>query len=232
MQKRIDILSTRPLPEALIEEAKQKDIWVDEISFIETEPLRSVEVQQEIEQALIKITTVVFTSMNAVEAVAAEIDGIIPQWKIYCIGQTTQQLVKKYFNENAIAATADSALELAEKIVEDAQTDEVTFFCGDQRRDELPDYLVENDIDVNEIVVYRTMAVQQKIEKDYYGILFFSPSAVYSFFKKNKPDDQTLYFAIGNTTATAIKKYTKNKIIIATEPGKENLVRLAIEYFS
>jgi uroporphyrinogen-III synthase len=231
-EKIIDILSTRPLPPALTEEARQLGIWIDEISFIETEPIRSVEVQQEIEQALIKFTAVVFTSMNAVEAVTEELDGALPEWKIFCIGNTTRQAIKKYFGENTIAGTADNASALAEEILQDEEIDEVTFFCGDQRRNELPDALRQNDIEVIEIVVYYTIPVQQKIEKNYHGILFFSPSAVDSFFKKNKITDQTLFFAIGNTTAATIKKYTPNKIIIANEPGKENLVRQMMEYYS
>ena len=67
---------------------------------------------------------------------------------------------------------------------------------------------------------------------EYFGILFFSPSAVQSFFSKNKVADKTILFAIGNTTANEIKKYSTNKIIISDEPGKENLVTKMIEYFN
>ena len=48
----INILSTRPLPAEIKEDALQKGIRIDEISFIETSPLLSIEIQQEIEQAL------------------------------------------------------------------------------------------------------------------------------------------------------------------------------------
>jgi len=48
----------------------------------------------------------------------------------------------------------------------------------------------------------------------------------------NKVPGKTILFAIGNTTATAIEKYTTNKIIISDEPGKENLVAKMLEYFS
>ena len=231
-QNKISILSTRPIDESLIEEAKQLNIDIDVLSFIETEPIRSIETQQEIENALLKSSAVVFTSMNAVKAVANELLDQQPDWRIYSIGNTTKQLVKKYFGEEAIAGTADSATELAELIVEKDNSDEVFFFCGDQRRNELPEILRSNDIEVNEIVVYQTIAVPLKVEKKYHGILFFSPSAVESFFSNNKMAEQTILFAIGNTTALALKKYSKNKIIISDEPGKENLVRKMMEYFS
>ena len=231
-QNKIFILSTRPIDAPLINEARHQNIEIDILSFIETVPIRSIEVQQEIENALLKSSAVVFTSMNAVEAVANELDGHQPDWRIYSIGNTTRQLVKKYFGEKAIAGTAESAAELAELIVEEDNSDDIFFFCGEQRRDELPDILRSNDIDVNEIVVYQTIQVKHKIEKTYRGILFFSPSAVQSFFSNNKISDQTILFAIGNTTATEIKKYTNNKIITGDEPGKENLVTEMIRYYT
>jgi uroporphyrinogen-III synthase len=231
-QNKILILSTRPIDAPLINEAKHQNVEIDILSFIETIPIRSIEVQQEIENALLKSSAVVFTSMNAVEAVANELDGHQPDWKIYSIGYTTRQLVKKYFGEEAIAGSADSAAELAELIVEEDNSDDIFFFCGEQRRDELPDILRSNDIDVNEIVVYQTIQVKHKIEKTYHGILFFSPSAVQSFFSNNKISDKTILFAIGNTTATEIKKYTNNKIITGDEPSKENLVMEMIRYYT
>jgi uroporphyrinogen-III synthase len=230
-QNKITILSTRPLNESLINEAKEEGIYIDVIPFIETEAIQSVEVQQEIDLALLESATIVFTSMNAVEAVADYMIDEQPDWAVYCMGNTTQELVKKYFGANSIAGTAANAAELADLIVGEADTDEVIFFCGDQRRDELPDILQANNIEVNEIQVYHTIPVLHKIESVYNGILFFSPSAVESFFSKNKTDPQTIIFAIGNTTAAAIKKHTANPVIISNEPGKENLVGKAINYF-
>lgn len=231
-QTSISILCTRPLKKSLVTEAKTKGIDIDEISFIETEPIQSIEVQQEIEQTFQQAVTVVFTSMNAVEAVAYYQDENRPDWEIYCIGNTTAELVKKYFGEESIGGTAKDAEALAELIAEDRFTDEVVFFCGDQRRDELPAILRTHDIDVNEITVYQTIAIPHKIDKPYHGILFFSPSAVESFFQNNKLPVTTILFAIGNTTANTIKQYTTNKIIISDEPGKENLVKRMVAYFS
>ncbi len=232
MQSKIPILCTRPLPALLLEEAADAGIAIDEISFIETESILSVEVQQEIELVSTEIATVVFTSMNAVDAVTIFLDGHQPEWMIYSIGTATGRLVKEYFGEERIAGTANDASALAELIAEDRFTDEVVFFCGDQRRDELPDILKQHDIDVNEIVVYQTIEVPRKIDKFYHGILFFSPSAVRSFFRLNKLQDKTIAFAIGNTTAIEIKKFSNNKIIISDEPGKENLVQKMMDYFN
>lgn len=231
-ENKISILSTRPLSDSLVKEAVNAGISIDVLSFIETEPVQSIAVQQVIEHSLLLSATVVFTSMNAVEAVAAEKYDHQPHWTIYCIGNTTKRLVKKYFGEESIAGTAGSAAELAELIAEENSTDEVIFFCGDQRREELPAILRKNEIKVTEVVVYQTIAVPHNVEKPYNGILFFSPSAVESFFNKNQVRDQTILFAIGNTTANEIKKYSGNRIIIGNNPGKENLIKQMTEYFS
>jgi uroporphyrinogen-III synthase len=216
----------------LLQEAASAGIGIDELSFIETESILSVEVQQEIELAATEIAVAVFTSMNAVEAVTTFLDGHQPEWSIYSIGTATGRLVKAYFGEERMAGTASDAASLAALIAEDRFTDDVIFFCGDQRRDELPAILRSNDIDVQEIIVYQTIETTHKIDKEYFGILFFSPSAVRSFFSKNKVADKTILFAIGNTTAAELRKYSTNKIIISDEPGKENLVAKMMEYFS
>ena len=45
MQNRTQILSTRPLLETLLQEAKQAGIDIDELSFIETSPIQSPSLQ-------------------------------------------------------------------------------------------------------------------------------------------------------------------------------------------
>ena len=224
------ILSTRPVSESLLAEALSKNIEIDTLSFIETTPIETIEVQQEIELAANQMATVVFTSMNAVDAVTAMLDGFVPEWTIYCMGYATKELVKNYFGENAIAGTGDNAAELADEIIENEEPEEVIFFCGNRRRDELPGKLKKQQIEVNEIVVYQTENTQHKITKAYDGILFFSPSAVESFFTINKLPEHTIVFAIGQTTKETVGKFCKNKIVVSKLPGKDQLVEQAIGY--
>jgi uroporphyrinogen-III synthase len=132
---------------------------------------------------------------------------------------------------NSMAGTADNAKDLADAVIKRGNIDEVIFFCGDQRRHELRQALRQNNIEINEIIVYRTVAVPRKAEKKYHGILFFSPTAVQSFFQSNELSHQTILFAIGNTTAAEIKKHSKNKLVVAEEPQKELLLEKAIDYF-
>ncbi len=226
----IQILCTRPLDESLLEDVRQQGIKIDILPFIDTEPIQTIEVQQEVEQALVKNATVIFTSMNAVEAVVNYVYDP-PDWRIYCIGHATRQLVTEHFGEEAIAGTAASAAELAELVAEDEPDNEIIFFCGNQRREELPSILESNGLELTEIMVYHTIAVPRKINRSYNGILFFSPSAADSFFSVNKVNGPTILFAIGATTAQTIKKYTSNKIIVSDEPAKEQLVEMMVDFF-
>ena len=229
-QNNISILSTRPIDEAWIKNALSKNISIDVIPFIKTNPALASETLKQIEESLKITASVVFTSVNALEAVVSKIKDQNPSWKIFCIGHATKQSVEKYFGENSIEGIADNAKELAEEVIR-AKVKEVIFFCGDQRRNELPDLLKKNNIEVKEIVVYQTVALPQKIEKNYDGILFFSPSAVKSFFQSNQLNDTTILFAIGNTTADEINKLTTNKIVVSDEPGQKAVLEKVTAYF-
>ena len=230
-QNKVHILSTRTLDEPWIREAALKNITVDTISFIKTEPISSIEMQQEVEHLATMQVTVVFTSANAVQAVAAELDGYRPDWKIFCIGYATRDAVEKFFEKKSIAETASNAEDLAKAIIKKAHADDVVFFCGDQRRNELIDNLKAADIEVNEVIVYQTTLIPQKVDKKYDGILFFSPSAVKSFLQKNQPDAQTVLFAIGDTTANELRQISTNKIVVSSKPDKENLLKEMVAYF-
>lgn len=230
-ENRIKILSTRPIDPSQIQNAKDLGIDIDCTSFIETSPILDKDLTKKIKELLLSEATVVFTSMNAVDAVASHITKLKPDWKVYCIGITTNKLVKHYFGEHTIIGTATNASELAGLIVEERKTNKLSFFCGDQRREELPSILRNNGIRVNEIEVYHTKEVHHKIEKTYHGILFFSPSAVTSFFHSNTLPAATVIFAIGTTTANELAATTNNKIVISGLPGKDKLVKKMIDYF-
>jgi uroporphyrinogen-III synthase len=230
-KNKIHILCTRPVGEALLKEATQNDIFIDEISFINTKEIVNAENEKKIREFSHQSINVVFTSMNAVEAVSKFISAKT-SWNIFCIGNTTKKLVKKIFGEENISGTAASADQLAETILEKATDKNIIFFCGDHRRNELPAKLKKNGFDVEEIIVYKTIQTPEILTKKYDGILFFSPSAVQSFFSKNSLTHNTQVFAIGATTANAIKLFTQQPVIIAENPGKENLLTLVIKHFS
>ncbi|TEB40719.1 uroporphyrinogen-III synthase, partial [Flavobacterium circumlabens] len=104
-----------------------------------------------------------------------------------------------------------------------------TFFSGNLRRETLPQALKEADVKFNEIQVYDTSLTPQKIKTAPDAILFFSPSGVESYLKENIIKKEKC-FCIGETTADALEKITKN-IIIADQPTVEDVIEDVIEEY-
>jgi uroporphyrinogen-III synthase len=231
MQNEIQILSTKKISDSFIRLADENNICIDQLSFIETEESVSEEIKNRISELSKQHITAVFTSSNAASAlgklVAAETN-----WKIFCIEPATKKTVEHIFKNSSIAGTGKDAQELSEKIINDKSVKEVIFFCGNQRRHLLPEQLKNNGINVKELVVYRTVEKPQIVSKKYDGILFFSPSAVRSFFAKNKPDTTSQIFATGKTTNEEVKRFLHNKTVISEIPGTEKLIDEVIKYFS
>jgi len=228
---KIPILCTRPLSPQLIALAEENGLQIDIVPFIRTESLESKELSSRIQYFSSRSITAVFTSMNAAESVTSQLNGVRPVWRIFCLGNTTLKTLVKYFGENSIAGFAENASALANIIIETGVVREAVFFCGDHRRDELPKILVEHRVTVDEVIVYRTIVLMNKINQHFQGILFFSPSAVSAFFSSNQISAQTDLFAIGQTTAEEIKKFTNNTIVVGDKAGKEDLINKMIRYY-
>lgn len=227
----IRILCTRPLSQELIRLVEGKGFTIDVVPFIRTEMIISDEVANRMVTLSALPAAVIFTSMNAADAVISQLNGIKPLWRIFCLGNSTRKILTRYFGEALIAGIAHNAASLAETIIATGNTEKVAFFCGDQRRDELPLKLDSVEIEVEELVVYRTINLENLINQHYQAILFFSPSAVSSFFSRNMVGADTIFFAIGETTADEIKRYCENKIVIASDADKDVMVDTMLNYF-
>ncbi|HKO79757.1 MAG TPA: uroporphyrinogen-III synthase [Chitinophagaceae bacterium] len=224
------ILCTGPVEESLLLSQEYKDADIDVIPFTTISTELPDATQRQIKDILSKKMVVIFTSGNAVKSVGDYMKTPPKEWTIFCIGNTTYSLAKKYFGEENIKETASTASKLAEKIIPVIKEKEVIFFCGNLRRTELPDALRKKGIEVKEIIVYKTSLVPVSINKRYDAVLFFSPSAAESFFSKNSVPRNTALFVMGETTAVSIKKYSTNQIITGDEPDKNKLISQAIKF--
>jgi uroporphyrinogen-III synthase len=168
----------------------------------------------------------IFTSVNAVTAIEGEER---PHWKIFSIGEATRRAVSERFGEHTIAGMANSAKELAETIIRSQPgleaPMELWFFCGDRRREELPDRLKAAGWQVHEVIVYQTILTPHRIDKTYDAIVFFSPSAVESFFSMNTIQPHIPLFAIGRTTAAALQQRCSNPVTVSEHPDEKILIR-------
>lgn len=230
VKNRIDILSTGSLDERIADLAATHAIHLDIIPFIKTEAITYLD-QQIIKELSLQPLIIVFTSSNAVNIVAPYYQ-VTSKWSFYCIGKTTCDLVKEKFGEAKILGSASNATRLAAKIIQDQPSQKIVFFCGDQRRDELPDLLRESGKSVQEITVYNTVPTPVLLSKHYDGIIFYSPSGVHSFFSLNTIHTGCRIFAIGETTAAAIRNYVASEIIFPAATGKKELIEAVIEYFN
>ena len=224
------ILSTAELEQSLVNKALAHGVELDAVSFIQVDPIRDSNLADELIDISKLSLTAVFTSVNGVNAISGMLKNNKPKWNVYCIGNATKKAVLQYFNEAQVKGTANDGAGLAE-VIKAHGIKEVVFFCGDKRLDALPDFLYKHDIMVHEIVVYKTRETPEMIRKHYQGIMFFSPNGVNSFFRVNDISPNLVLFAIGNTTAGALKAKTTNKIVVSETPSKEFMIDKVIEYF-
>jgi len=229
------VLSTKKLNPSLIEEAKKDDIEIVEQEAIKVTPILSKEKWEEIFLVIeSKKEFVVFTSSNAVFALQKYLNDYTNahpiDLKIFSLSGKTKQSLENCKEFGTVVETADNSKELAEKIV-NSRPNEVVFFCGNKRRNELPAILKAAGINVQEIEVYNTIETPVHAHTDIDALLFFSPSAVRSFFSINQLKATVVCFAIGQTTANSIADHTNNKIFISKKSSQEALLQKVITYF-
>lgn len=157
--------------------------------------------------------------------------GCPARWQIACLSGKTLESVVSRFGADQVVYTAKNARELASAIITDGRFKEAIFFCALEHRPELPAALRQAGIRLAEIPVYKTVARPKAIDTIYDGVLFFSPSGVGSFFQLNRLPKGAVCFAIGETTAEAIKEYTGERIIISNTPSQEDLLRCVQFYY-
>lgn len=215
---KIKILSTKKL--TVFESSFLSDLdWIDE-DFIQIELLKF--------DTDIAIDLLLFTSKNAVLSVLQnEKSDFLRQFPCVCVGEKTKDLLEE--NGFEVFDFAHYAEDLTKIISEKYFNKSFLFFCGNFRRDVLPDFFNENKIEFHEIQVYKNVFSSQKINKKFDAILFFSPSGVHSFLEQNKISDE-ICFCIGTTTQEELKPYTKN-IILSEKPTITSVLEAVKGYF-
>jgi Uroporphyrinogen-III synthase len=121
---------------------------------------------------------------------------------------------------------------LAKAVVSLHPKDGAVFFCGNIRRPELPDYLQVHEVPLQELVVYHTHEIPVAVNQPYDAVLFFSPSAVRSFFSVNSVPHTTALFAIGSTTANALQDAGYSNIVVANVAGKEAMIETFLNWYA
>lgn len=222
VQKDINIFSTKHLSIGQTSKLDQK-IGTDMSDFI---TIRFNRLKPSVVKEPVK--HVIFTSQNAVDALSENFMASELQFSnIYCVGRRTKRLIEKKIGK--VNRVENSAKKLADQLKEELKGEEVTFFCGDKRRDELPNILEQNGIKVHEVIAYQTLLTPNSLAKNYDGLLFYSPSGIESFLQKNKVKSEVA-FCIGSTTSNEAKKHF-DKVVEAKLPSVESVLESVNSHF-
>jgi uroporphyrinogen-III synthase len=228
MSRSISILSTKHLDTSARDWAMAEGWEMKEMEFIQTDAIPLNHAQLKSLDSIGPGDVVVFTSENAVNYLPAVQNTAT--WHFGCIGHKTLQKVQERFPQNQIRYTANNSRDLADKIADGKCYGDVFFICAEEHRTELAIRLKMQRIRVETIPVYKTEKHPQSIDQGFSGILFFSPSGVESFFQLNRTKEGTIYAAIGDTTAGALRNYTE-RVIVSQTPTQEALLQCVKTYY-
>ena len=216
------LLSTKIVSSHFKDELIKIDISVVEYPIIKIDPLH------------IKINhvrpTLIFTSQNAVNIIFESSDIVkkIKNKNCFCVGQKTKVLL----NEKGLNVIKmfENAKDLARFLVKNHKKESFSFFCGKQRRKEIETSLNQCKmvLDIHEI--YETTYTSKHFETYFDGILFFSPSAVSSYFTKNTWPENAHGFCIGSSTSKTLSQFTSN-FSKAKNPTENQLLHTIHKYY-
>ena len=213
------VLSTKKL------KPNQRELLLNAgLQFVEYDAIRTQDVAFTLSR---KLKNVIITSQNGAKAII-KAGALKSVENCFVVGEKTTALL----TENGIKTIkkAQNGEELAHFIVENYKNESFTYFCGRQRRDELPTLLEENNVACNEVVVYETYQIAQSFDRAFEGILFFSPSGVNAFAKANKHTHTTnsIAFCIGETTATTARLHFE-KVVVSNATSIESTIAKAVK---
>lgn len=168
----------------------------------------------------------IFTSQNAVKAFLQQTQGRNRlHYYAFCVGEKTKALLQK--NGVKVLRMAENAAALARFIVKHRKKESFLFVCGNPKREELPRILAKHKVSFTAVEVYQTQQVSKKFDRQFEGILFFSPGGIQSYTAENAIGNSWV-FCIGATTAREAKKHT-SQIVTSPKPTVENVLARAIQ---
>ncbi|WP_258103080.1 uroporphyrinogen-III synthase [Marinoscillum sp. MHG1-6] len=193
--------------------ASKYNVKIDFRQFIAIDPVGIKEFRKQ-KIDILDHSAVIFTSRNAVDhffRLAQESKVEIPaDMKYFCISEQTANYLQKYIviRKRKIFTGLRTAQDLLE-VMKKHKGEKYLFPCSNIRKDDIPNFLEENNYQYTEAIIYKTVAADLSDLSDitYDIIAFFSPSGISSLFD-NFPDfkqNKTRIAAFGPTTAKAVK---------------------------
>ena len=160
----------------------------------------------------------IFTSKNAIYSV----DSFNSSWKnipSYAIATKTAKIIKEYGGNLIFTGLSSHGNEFAKELIPLLENKKVLYIKALKTVSSITDILKENNINVNELITYKTSCKKSYVELEKGSAFIFSaPSSVECFFRNYKWHDSYIAIVIGNTTAkylpANIKYYLSEKTSI------------------
>lgn len=216
------LLATKFISLAFKERLLQQGFSVVEAPFISINPL-PFHWQDQSEN-------LIFTSQNAVRFFLKKHKNnpLIISKKYFCVGEKTKTLLVE--NGQKVIKMTQESVELAHFLVKNHKNEPFTFFCGRRRMPHLERQCHQHKIPLHIVELYETLESPKKIKTTVDGILFYSPSAVTSFFLENEWPQHAYGFCLGASTAAQLKEYT-NQYYVAQQPNETALLLTLKKHF-
>ncbi|RXJ82715.1 uroporphyrinogen-III synthase [Arcobacter sp. F2176] len=160
-----------------------------------------------------KYDSLIFTSKNAIYALDK---NSLPWTNLdsYAIAKKTSDILKKYNSNVVYSGISSHGDAFAYELIPYLKNKKVLYVKGEKSVSKLFDILKENKIDINELIVYKTICNKNKLKVPSLNstIIFTSPSCIKCFFDKIAWDESYKAIVIGNTTAKYMPKNVKYKV--------------------
>lgn len=173
-----------------------------------------------------KYDALIFTSKNAIYS----LDKSKLNWKkipSYAIAPKTAEILKKYNSNLVFTGGHSHGNEFANELIPLLKNKRILYVRGEKVVSNLCSILKENQIDLYEQIVYKTICSNKKTEtiNENSIIIFTSPSSVNCFFKNYSWQSTYKAIAIGNTTAKFLPQNVE--VYISDVQSIESCISLA-----
>lgn len=172
-----------------------------------------------------KYDALIFTSKNAIYS----IDSFNSKWKnieSYAIAPKTAQIIKNLKGNLVFTGESSHGNEFAEELISLLKNKKVLYIKALKTVSNLVKILRENEIDVDELITYKTTCKKSSISLENDSVFIFtSPSSVKCFFENYIWHDSYKAVVIGRTTANYLPQEVNYKI--SSKTSIEECIKLA-----
>lgn len=171
----------------------------------------------------------VFTSKNAIYS----LNSFNSSWKnipSYAIAPKTAKIIKECGGNLVFTGVSSHGNEFANELILLLKNKKVLYIRALKTVSKITDILKNNDVNIDELITYKTSCKKSDIELEDGSVFIFSaPSSVECFFKNYSWHDSYTAIAIGNTTAKYLPPNIK--YFVSKKTSIDECLKLAKQHF-